>query len=84
MFSKRIRLAVFVAGAATLAGVFSYVAAPASTVDRAPLDDRPGIENNATYRSWGEDLSEGALDSAGIETDLDGNASALFPSDRVL
>jgi hypothetical protein len=77
---KRMRLAVFVAVAATLAGVFAYVA-PASNADRALLDDRPGIANNATIGPWGEDLSEGAVDSGGIETDLDGNASALFASD---
>jgi hypothetical protein len=84
MFSKpkRVTLTVFVAVAATLAGVFAYVA-PASNADRAPLDDRQGIANNATYtyRSWGEDLSEGAVYSGGIENDLDGNASALFASD---
>jgi hypothetical protein len=80
---KRMRLAVFVAVAATLAGVFAYVAT-ASNADRAPLDDRPGIANNATiqYRPWGEDLSEGAVDSGRIEADLDGNASALFASDQ--
>lgn len=82
---KRMRLAVFVAVAATLAGVvvagvFAYVA-PASTAVRAPLDDRPGIVSNATITPWGEYLSAGAVDSGGIETDLDGNASALFASD---
>jgi hypothetical protein len=77
---KRMRLAVFVAVAATLAGVFAYVT-PASNADRAALDDRPAVANNATIKPWGEDLSEGAVDSGGIETDLDGNASALFASD---
>jgi hypothetical protein len=77
---KRMRLIVFVAVAATLAGMFAYVA-PASNADLAPLDDRPGIANNATIRPWSEDLSVGAIDSGGIETDLDGNASALFASD---
>jgi hypothetical protein len=77
---KRMRLIAFVAVAATLAGMFAYVA-PASNADRAPLDDRPGIANNATIRPWGEDLSEGAVDSGEIEADLDGNASALFASD---
>lgn len=83
MFSKRMRLAVFVAVAGTLAGVSAYVA-PASNVDRAPLDDRPGIANNATNATispWSDYLFEGAVDSAGIEIDLDGNASALVPSD---
>jgi hypothetical protein len=78
---KRIRLAVFVAvTAATLAGVYAYVV-PASDAARAPLDDRPGIANNAAIRPWSDYLSEGALDSGGIENDLDGNASALFTSD---
>jgi hypothetical protein len=77
---KRMRLIVFVAVAAALAGVFAYVA-PASNADRAPLDDRPGIASNTTIRPWGEDLAEGAVDSGGIEADLDGNASALFASD---
>jgi hypothetical protein len=82
---KRMRLAVFVAvAAATLAGVYAYVA-PASDAARAPLDDRPGIANNATnatIRPWSDYLSEGAADSRGIEADLDGNASALFASDQ--
>jgi hypothetical protein len=77
---KRMRLAVFVAVAATLAGMFAYVA-PASNANQAALDDRPGIANNATIKPWGEYLSEAAVDSRGIETDLDGNASALFASD---
>jgi hypothetical protein len=82
MFSKkRIRLAAFVGVAVTLGGLFAYVA-PASNVDRAPLDDRPAIENSPTIRPWGEDLSGGAVDSGGIELDLDGNASALFASDQ--
>jgi len=78
---KRMRLTLFVAGAATLAGVFAYVA-PASNADRVPLDDRPGVANNATIRPWGEDLAEGAVNAGGIEADLDGNASALFASDQ--
>jgi len=77
---KRMRVAAFAAVlAATLAGVYTYVA-PASDAARAPLDDRPGIATNATITPWG-DPTAGAVDSAGIETDLDGNASALFPSD---
>ena len=79
---KRMRVIVLVTVAATLAGVFAYVA-PASNADRAPLDDRPGIANNATIRPWSGYLSEGAVDSAGIELDLDGNASALVPSDQL-
>jgi hypothetical protein len=90
MFSKREateprhgarRLALFAAvTAATLAGVYAYVA-PASNVTPAPLDDRPGIASNATIRPWSEFLSARAVDSNGIERDLDGNASALAASD---
>lgn len=82
MFSKRTRLSVLVAAAVTLGGVFAYVA-PASNVDRAPLDDRLGIADDLpTIRPWGGDLSEGAVGSGGIELDLDGNALALFASDQ--
>ena len=81
MFSKRnARLVVFVAAAVTLGGgLFIYVTPASTNVNPAPVDHRPGID--ATYRSWGEDLSEGAVDSAGIEVDLDGNASSLIASD---
>jgi hypothetical protein len=57
---------------------------PASTkVNPAPVVVRPGIANSASIRLWGEYLSEDAVDAAGIENDLDGNASALFASDRL-
>ena len=83
MFSKRkARLIVFVAVAATLgSGLFVYVTPASTNVNPAPVNDRPGIANNVTIRPWGEDLSEGAVDSGGIENNLDGNASALFASD---
>ena len=77
MFSRK-RLALLAAVVASLAGVDIYVAA--SNAARAPLEDSRG---NVTIRPWGEDLSEGAVDSNGIERDLDGNASALIPSDRL-
>jgi hypothetical protein len=82
MFSKRTRVSVLVAAAVTLGGVFAYVA-PASNIDRAPLDDRLGIADDLpTIRPWGEDLSKSAVDAAGIERDLDGNTRALFASDQ--
>jgi hypothetical protein len=86
MFSTRkARLFVFVAFAATLGGgLFAYVTPASTKVDPAPAFDRPGIAIDPTYRSWGEDLSEDAVDAAGIEKDLDGNAASLFPSDWVL
>jgi len=83
MFSRRkARLIVFAAVAATLGGgLFVYVTPASTNVNRAPVDARPSIANNATITPWSEYLSEGAVDSAGIETDLDGNASSLFASD---
>ena len=84
MFSKRkARLIVFVAVAATLgSGLFVYVTPASTNVNPAPVGDRPGIATNATIRPWSDYLSEGAVDSGGIENDLDGNASALFASDQ--
>jgi hypothetical protein len=84
---KKIRLTVVAAAVAAL-GVFAYVVpasnvAPASNVDRASLADRPGTANNATITPWSNYLSERAVDSGGIENDLDGNASALVPSDQL-
>jgi len=59
-------------------GLFVYVTPASTNVNPAPVGDRPGIADNATtYRAWGEDLSENAVDASGIEHDLDGNASAL-------
>jgi hypothetical protein len=87
MFSKRkARLIAFAAVAAALGGgLFVYVTPASTNVDRAPVDDRPGIARSApSYRSWGEDLSADAVDAAGIETDLDGNASSLVPSDCIV
>ena len=77
--SKRMALIVFVAIA--VGGAFAYVAPAATTVDRAVLDERPGIASNATSTPWAAPSAE-AVDSAGIEKDLDGNASALFASDQ--
>jgi hypothetical protein len=67
-------------GEAILGSVFAYIA-PTAQVDRAQAGDRPGIANRAMLRPWSEYLSEDAVDAAGIETDLDGNASALYTSD---
>ena len=68
--------------ALTLGVVFTFVA-PASNADRAPLDNRLDIAHDLpTLRPWGEDLSERAVDAAGIERDLDGNTRALFASDQ--
>ena len=86
MFSlRKARPFVFTAvasSAVTLGVVFTYVA-PASTADRAPLDNRLGVADDLpTIRPWGEDLSESAVVAAGIERDLDGNTKALFAADQ--
>jgi hypothetical protein len=80
---RKARLIVFVAVAATLGGgLFLYVTPASTNVTSPSVDVRLGSTNNVTtYRSWGPDLSADAVDAAGIETDLDGNASALYPSD---
>jgi hypothetical protein len=65
-----------VSGEGTLGSVFANMA-PTPDVDRANVDGKPAIAN---YRTWGEDLSEEAVDSGGIEANLDGNASALIAS----
>ena len=82
---KAIGVTVFTAVVATL-GVLAYVApgsnvAPASTFDRAPLPDRSGV--SSSVRPWSEGLANDAVDSGGIEKDIDGNASALVPSDQL-
>jgi hypothetical protein len=86
MFSRRkARLVVFAAVAATLGGgLFVYVTPASTNVNPAPVYDRPGIADGATITPWGEYLSAGAVDSAGIENDLDGNTSALFASDQLV
>ena len=86
MFSRKtIRLSVFVALVGTLA-VYAYVVpasnvGPTANVERAPFIERSGVASST--RPWSEGLSEGAVDSGGIEKDLDGNASALLPADQL-
>jgi hypothetical protein len=83
MISKRrITLTAFAAVAVIAGGVFTLVA-PASVVER-PSFQEPRAIDNVTIRPWGEDLSGDAVDAVGIERDLDGNASALIPLDRLL
>lgn len=48
-------------------GLFLYMAPASTSVDPAPVAVRP----------WSSYLSENAVDSAGIERDLDGNAASL-------
>jgi hypothetical protein len=82
MISKRrAKLTGFAAGALILSGAFTLVARAYTNAERAALDQRPVIESIATIRPWGESLSPVAVDAAGIETDLDGNASALYAFD---
>lgn len=87
MFSRRkaARLFTFAVFAAILGGgLFAYMTPASTKVDPAPIEDRTGIADNATIGPWGEYLSERAVDSRGIEKDLDGNASALIASDQAL
>jgi len=77
-------LTAFAAVAVIAGGVFALVAPASTKVERAGFDERPGSESSVTIRPWGEDLSEGAVDARGIERNLDGNASALVPADRIL
>ena len=84
MISKnRIRLTAVAGLVVILGGVFALVN-PASTVDQVRVDDSAGLEPTVTMRPWSDDLSAQAVDANGIEKDLDGNASALVPSDRLL
>ena len=77
---KRARAAVLVAVlVTTLVGVYAHLASTSNAAGAA-IDDRPGIANNPTIRPWSEYLSKEAADSGGIETNLDGNASALIAS----
>lgn len=63
-------------------GLFVFVSQASTNVEPAPAAAQPGIASNQIpYESWGGDLSPDAVDADGIEKDLDGNASALFPSD---
>jgi hypothetical protein len=84
MFSnKRVRLSVF-ATVVVVGGLFAYVAG-AYNVERARIEQQPSasVVPDLTLTPWGESLSAEAVDSAGIETDLDGNTSALFASDWI-
>jgi hypothetical protein len=80
---KRMRLTALAAVAVIAGGVFALVA-PASTKVERVFDAGPAIESSVTIRLWGEDLADDAVDAAGIERNLDGNASALVPADRIL
>ena len=82
MFSKRkARLtALAVVTVATSSALFLYMAPAATSVNPAPFESRPGIASEATIEPWSAYLSRDAVDSKGIDLDLDGNASALFAS----
>jgi hypothetical protein len=86
MFSKRqARLIVFAAAVVTLGGgLLVYVTPAATKVDSAPVVDRPVIADDALITPWSTYLSPQAVDSGGIENDLDGNAASLYPSDAGL
>ena len=75
--------------AAVLGGVVTYVAS-ASNVTRVPTVapssgiERSGVESSVYLRPWSEELSKDAVDSLGIDRDLDGNSSALVSSDCIV
>jgi acyl CoA:acetate/3-ketoacid CoA transferase alpha subunit len=70
---------VFSLVAAALAGTAVYMT-PASEVNGAQLSAVPSIRDDVAIQSfWGAPV--GAVDSGGVEADLDGNASALVASD---
>lgn len=85
MFSSRkaTRLFTFAVFATILGGgLFAFVTGASTNADAAPVGAEAGIaRNEIPYQPWSDALSPSALDAAGIEKDLDGNASALFPSD---
>ena len=83
MFSKRrARLVTVLAFAAIAGGGLFVLGSRASTnVDPAPVDDRAGMADYAMITPWSAYLSNDAVDAKRIEADLDGNASALYPSD---
>ena len=84
MISRReARLVVFAGAALALGGgLFAYMTPASTNVNPAPVDLRLGIPGDASIEPWSNYLSESAVSSGGIENDLDGNASALFASDR--
>jgi len=85
MFSKRkARLTVFAAAVvAVSSGLFLYMSPASTSVDPAAGAVRPSVASNPAITPWSEYLSEEAVDSAGVEKDLDGNASALISSASV-
>jgi len=68
--------------ALVLGSALLYVAPASTNVGRAPVDERPDMGANAAIRPWSDYLSEEAVESGGIQNDLDGNASSLFASDQ--
>ena len=82
--THKARLIAFAAAIATLGGgLFVYMTPASTNVNAAPIEQQPGIASDATIAPWSSYLSERAVNSGGIENDLDGNASSLFPSDFV-
>ena len=67
--------ALLLTGGLTLS-VLAYVAPTASSQQARPNSRLPIVSDEPRSWRW-EHPSEGAVDSGGIENDLDGNASAL-------
>ena len=68
----------FVTGSLFGASVFAYIA-PTADVERARVDALPGATNTTTIIPL-PPLSPNAVDSGGVELDLDLNSTALVPS----
>ena len=81
MSSRKVRVTAFAAVlAAALIGVYAYLS-PASDA-AVSFPDGPDMAN-PTVEPWSNYLSKDAVDSNSIELDVDGNSSALVPSDQI-
>ena len=85
MFAKQKRAALKYAGAFLVVGGLSWISLVGGTapgdVDRMPSNGAPDfVDTTPAFNPWRDGLSEGAVDAAGIELNLDGNASALVAS----
>jgi hypothetical protein len=81
MVSKRKAglIAFAVAATALSSALFLYTAPASTSVNPAPFEPRAGIAGDAAIEPWSNFLSDQAVDSNGIEKDLDGNASMFLP-----
>ena len=66
----------FVTGSLFGASVFAVIA-PTAEIELARPEAQTGVPVDPTIAPWSDYLSKDAVDAAGIESDLDGNAAAL-------